>query len=122
MDKITKASSLVMIKKINSVDTFDLICKTQLIGLKNEISANVIGSAFDKYLLVKCQRARIWLGIVRVISAIDSYQSIKDGLGSTEINFNKVYHQEYLGLPIENLFYYNVEIVLKSYVPMQQSE
>lgn len=46
---------------------FDTVVKSRSIGLQSEISPKVMESNFEKYLVIKSQRSRVWLGIVKII-------------------------------------------------------
>lgn len=53
-----------MIKRLNTVEMFEHVVKSQLIGLKSEFNCTLA----ERYLIFKCQRARVWLGIAKVTS------------------------------------------------------
>ncbi len=109
IDKIAKNSG-VMIKRLNTIEIFEHIVKNRIIGLKSEQQ-----QLSDRYIIFKCQRARVWLGIAKITTAINEIsEKIDDTL-------TKVYYDEYLGIPLNSLKFFGVEIVMKSYVPMEQT-
>ena len=58
-----------MIKKLNLIETFENMALTNVIGIKfKSDTENFIASnqAFDKYLILKNQRARVWVGLIKV--------------------------------------------------------
>jgi hypothetical protein len=67
----------------------------------------------DRYLVFKCQRARVWLGIAKICNYISELNEKVDD------ELLKVYYEEYLGLPLDSLKFFAVEIVMKSYVAME---
>lgn len=62
----------------------------------------------------------MWLGLIKVnFKEVYHWEDIREKVDDA---FKNAYFHEFLGLPIESLKFYAVEIVLKSYVPMKQSE
>lgn len=100
-----------MIKRLNTIEMFEHVVRNQIIGLKAETV-----SLDERYLVFKCQRARVWLGIAKITNFIND---ITDKLDD---ELSKVYYEEYLGLPLDSLKFFAVEIVMKSYVPMEQTQ
>jgi len=57
----------------------------------------------------------VWLGIAKISSFInDINEKLDDELA-------KIYYEEYLGFPLDLLKFFSLEIVMKSYVPMEQT-
>ena len=117
MERVTK-TSLVMIKKVNCLKFFESVVKNQLLGIQKELPKLFMDSALEKFLIIKCQSARVWAGIVRVTGARNYLSQVADWIDE---DTHQAYYEEYMGLKMDGLVYYSVEVVLKSFVPMDQT-
>jgi hypothetical protein len=117
VERVTK-TSLVMIKKVNCLKFFESVVKNQLLGILKELPKLFMDSALEKFLIIKCQSARVWAGIVRVTGARNYLSQVADWIDE---DTHQAYYEEYMGLKMDGLVYYSVEVVLKSFVPMDQT-
>ena len=117
VERVTK-TSLVMIKKVNCLKFFESVVKNQLLGIQKELPKLFMDSALEKFLIIKCQSARVWAGIVRVTGARNYLSQVADWIDE---DTHQAYYEEYMGLKMDGLVYYSVEVVLKSFVPMDQT-
>ena len=117
MERVTK-TSLVMTKKVNCLKFFESVVKNQLLGIQKELPKLFMDSALEKFLIIKCQSARVWAGIVRVTGARNYLSQVADWIDE---DTHQAYYEEYMGLKMDGLVYYSVEVVLKSFVPMDQT-
>lgn len=120
VERLTKNSSLVMVLKVNCLETFELTAQIKMIALKTLIDSKIMESDFDKFLVIKCQQARVWLGIVKLCSS--GPLNVESFLDEVPSNVKSALTQEHLGYQISKLFYYDVDIVISSYLPMKQTE
>jgi len=77
VERVTK-TSLVMIKKVNCLKFFESVVKNQLLGIQKELPKLFMDSALEKFLIIKCQSARVWAGIVRVTGARNYLSQVAD--------------------------------------------
>jgi hypothetical protein len=117
VERVTK-TSLVMIKKVNCLKFFESVVKNQLLGIQKELPKLFMDSALEKFLIIKCQSARVWAGIVRVTGARNYLSQVADWIDE---DTHQAYYEEYMGLKMDGLVDYSVEVVLKSFVPMDQT-
>jgi hypothetical protein len=117
VERVTK-TSLVMTKKVNCLKFFESVVKNQLLGIQKELPKLFMDSALEKFLIIKCQSARVWAGIVRVTGARNYLSQVADWIDE---DTHQAYYEEYMGLKMDGLVYYSVEVVLKSFVPMDQT-
>ena len=67
-----------MIKKVNCLKFFESVVKIQLIGIQKELPKLFLDSSLEKFLIIKCQSARVWAGIVKIIGVRNYSSQVAD--------------------------------------------
>ncbi|TNV82874.1 hypothetical protein FGO68_gene1637 [Halteria grandinella] len=114
IERLCKAGSqaTLMIKNIRSLSTIQAMIASRKIGLLKELILKN-----EQYLVFRSQQSRAWVAIVRVLGI-----SNEQFLENEASRLKPYYFEEYMGLPFEKLKFYDVEIILKCFVPMKQTE
>jgi hypothetical protein len=60
-----------MIANLTEVQTFESVARNMVLGLRRgAVPRKVMESAFEKFLIVKSQKARVWLGVLNLMEEV----------------------------------------------------
>eukprot|EP00347_Sterkiella_histriomuscorum_P012399 403368725 len=123
IEKLTNSSSLVMIKKIQHIDTYEFMISNNILALDRlDLDIIINQTQFDKFFLLKSQISRFWLGIIKIVQPLE-FDKLQNFLSPQQLQkMRELYFHEYQeSLKFEDMKFYQIEIVIKSKVPMEQT-